>query len=196
MISFDITQLVPEFLRNDKNGYAVAKALEAGLRHFMDTAERGLSLLTDIDNAPEWRLDELAWEYDCLYDYNADIEAKRNWIKEATSLFSAYGTPRAIYNYLSGFFDRVEIEEFWQYGGEPYHFRVTVSGKWTDKNEEWLKKAVASAKNERSVLDDISVGNGATVIVHGEGRAMARCIPPLASETLYTGTYPDFGEED
>lgn len=191
MIEFDIAHLVPEFLRADKNGYAMAKAIEAGLRYFLKVANDGLSMLSDIDNAPEWLLDELAWEYGCLYDYNADIEAKRHWIKDATSLFSAYGTPRAIYNFLGGFFDKVELEEYWQYGGEPYHFRVTASGVWTNENEAWLRKAVASAKNVRSVLDGFSAGCSTTIRLSGEGHVMARSMIPLASEELFAGEHPE-----
>ena len=191
MIAFDIAQLVPEFLRNDKNGYAIAKAIEAGLRHFLARAQEGLDCLQNIEKMPEWRLDELAWELGCLYDYQADIEAKRRWISEATPLFSAYGTPQAIYNYLNGFFEQVELEEYWQYHGDPFHFRVTVSGKWTDANEEWTRRAVAQAKNVRSVLDDIAIGSGTNIHVNGEGGLYGRFLYGLTSGERMTGTAPD-----
>lgn len=191
MIAFDIAQLVPQFLRNDKNGYAMAKAIEAGLKTFLSAAKDGLNRLTDIDNAEEWRLDELAWEYGCLYDYHADIEAKRIWIREATSLFSAYGTPQALYNFLNGLFDHVEIEEFWQYGGEPFHFRVAVSGAWTGENEAWIRQAIAAAQNARSVFDDIAVCSRTGIVVHGECTIAAKSISPLAEEEFYAGTYPE-----
>lgn len=191
MIGFDIERLVPEFLRNDKNGYAIAKAIEAGLKHFLARAKEGLACLQDVDSMPEWRLDEMAWELGCLYDYQADIEAKRRWIREATPMFYAYGTPKAIYNFLEGFFDRVELEEWWQYGGEPYHFRVTVSGDWTTDNEEWMRKAIAQAKNVRSILDDLSVGSGTNIRVHGEGEVLGRFLYGMTNSERMTGTTPE-----
>lgn len=190
MIDFRIEQLFPAFLLADKNGYAMAKAIEAGLRYYLSAVQTGLDTLQNVDKMPEWRLDEMAQELNCLYDYNADIEAKRRWIKDATPLFYSYGTPKAIYNFLEGFFDQVELEEYWQYGGEPFHFRVTVSGEWTDANEAWLRRAVAAAKNVRSVLDDIAVGSGTTIVVRGEGAILSRFPYAMTGPDRLTGTEP------
>ena len=38
MFTFDITKWVPRFLLNDKNGYALAKAIEAALQMMNDTS--------------------------------------------------------------------------------------------------------------------------------------------------------------
>lgn len=190
MIDFTIHQLFPDFILADKNGYAMAKAIERALQIMCDTIQTGVDNLQNIDKMPEWRLDEMAWELGCLYDHNADIETKRRWIKDATPLYSALGTPQAIYNFLEGFFDQVELEENWQYAGEPFHFRVTVSGEWTDANEQWLRRAIAASKNVRSVLDDIAVGSGTTITVHGEAGLLARFPYGMTSTDRLTGTFP------
>lgn len=189
MIGFSIEQLVPEFLRDDKNGYAIAKAIEAGLAYFLECAQAGVDCLMDMEKAPEWRLDEMAWELGCLYDYQADVKAKRRWIQDAMPLFSSYGTPQAIYNFLKGYFDNVELEEFWEYGGEPYHFRVIVSGDWSEKNAAWTRKAIETAKNMRSVLDELSVGSHARVEIKAEGNSDVRVRFPLCGEML-CGQWP------
>ena len=191
MIDFTIHQLFPDFILADKNGYAMAKAIERALQIMCSTIQTGVDNLQDIDKMPEWRLDEMAWELGCLYDHNANIETKRRWIKDATPLYSAIGTPQAIYNFLEGFFDQVELEEHWQYSGDPFHFRVTVSGEWNDANEAWLRRAIEASKNVRSVLDDIALGSGTTIIVSGEGGVLARYGPPLTGDGLYAGTYPE-----
>lgn len=191
MIDFTIHQLFPDFILADKNGYAMAKAIERALQIMCSTIQTGMDILQDVDKMPEWRLDEMAWELGCLYDHNAEIETKRRWIKNATPLYSALGTPQAIYNFLEGFFDQVELEEHWQYHGEPFHFRVTVSGEWNDANEAWLRRAIEASKNVRSVLDDIALGSGTTIIVSGEGGVLARYGPPLTGDGLYAGTYPE-----
>lgn len=190
MIEFSIKDLFPNFILADKNGYAMAKAIEAGLKYMVSHVQTGLEVLQDVEKMPEWRLDEMAWELGCLYDYNANIEAKRRWIRDATPLAAALGTPQAIYNYLEGYFDEVELEEYWQYGGEPFHFRVTVSGKWTAESEAWARKAIAASQNVRSILDDFSVGSGTRIIIRGEGEVMARYWPRMTGPTTLTGTYP------
>jgi P2-related tail formation protein len=187
----DITPLIPSFLLADRNGYALAKAIEKAAIILTDTIQAGVDAVLDVDKMPEWRLDEMAWEYNCLYDYNADIEAKRHWIRDVTPLYAVLGTPQAVYNFLEGYFDQIELEEYWQYAGKPFHFRVTVSGEWNDANEAWLRRTIAESKNVRSVLDDIALGSGTTIIVSGEGDVLARYGPPLTGDGLYAGTYPE-----
>lgn len=190
MIDFTIHQLFPDFILVDKNGYAMAKAVERALQIMCSTIQTGIDNLQDIEKMPEWRLDEMAWELGCLYDHNANIETKRRWIKDATPLYAALGTPQAIYNFLEGFFEQVELEEYWQYHGEPFHFRVTVSGEWNDANETWLRRAIEASKNVRSVLDNIALGSGTTIKVHGEGGLLGRFAYNATSGEILAGTIP------
>ena len=129
MFTVDITKFVPNFLLADKNGYAIAMAFQAALQMMNDIISDGVDCVIDYDTMPEWRLDELAWELNCLYDYNADIEVKRDWIKNAIPYYRLYGTPQAITKYIGSYFDSIELEENWVYSGSPYHFRVTVDGE-------------------------------------------------------------------
>ena len=183
MIDFRIEQLIPTFLLEDKNGYALAKAIEAALKYMLAHVREGVDTIQNVEKMPEWRLDELAEELNCLYDCRADIEAKRRWISSATPLFYAYGTPQAVYNYLEGYFDEVELEENWQYAGKPYRFRVTVSGEWNAENEAWLRRAVQAAKNARSVLDNVAVGSGTNIVVRAR-----------AYLCIYASRYPAAGK--
>ena len=163
-ITFDIKRLVPKYIYNDKNGYALSKAIERAFQYVADRVEKGLAILQDPDKMPEWRLDELAEDYNILYDYNADIEVKRNWIKNAREYYSIYGTAAGIVQYLEAVFDTVNLEEWWEYGAEPFHFRVTVTGEWSYELDEWAKKSIARAKNVRSVLDAIIFNSGGVEI--------------------------------
>ena len=191
MIEFSMQQLLPDFILEDKNGYAMAKAIERGLTILCETIQSGMDTVQNIDKMPEWRLDEMAWELGCLYDHNVDIETKRRWIKDATPLYSALGTPQAIYNFLEGFFEEVELEEYWQYGGEPFHFRVSVSGEWNEQNESWLRRAIAASKNVRSVLDDAALVSSEKIIVKGEGDVLSRFFYLFPRDDLYLGTFDE-----
>lgn len=155
MFTVDIAKHVPAFILADKNGYALARAIQAGLQIMNDTVKAAVDCITDYDEMPEWRLDELAWEYDILYDYSADIELKRKWIREAEAMYSLYGTPAVIAEYLKVVYDVVQVEEWWRYDGEPYHFRVTVADEWTQESADWATAAIAKSKNVRSILDNI-----------------------------------------
>ena len=153
MIDFDIHQLVPNFLLNDKNGYAIAKALEAGLKFMCATAQNGLHIVKDVEAMPEWRLDEVAWEYNCPYDANAPVDVKRQWVRDANELSFLYGTPEVVHRYMAVYFDKIDVEESWEYNGEPFHFRVLFPGIWTAEKVAWATKAIFMVKNARSILD-------------------------------------------
>ena len=61
MINFSIHQLFPDFILEDKNGFAMAKAIEKMLQIMCDTVRNGVDTVKDVEKMPEWRLDELAW---------------------------------------------------------------------------------------------------------------------------------------
>ena len=158
--TYDINRIFPRFILQDKNGYAVAKALQAGLDYFLARSKVALDTILDVDEMPEWRLDELAWEYNCLYDYNADVDIKREWIRDAMKNYQFHGTAAGVRQYLKVYFGESRVDEFWEFGGDPGEFNVTVTGLRSDENEAWIRKAVEKAKNVRSVLANIVFNGG------------------------------------
>lgn len=165
-MTFDINRLVPAFLLSDKNGYALAKAIEKCFQHVVEAAENGLAIIQDPDSMPEWRLDETALELGCFYDYKGTVENKRLWIKNAMPMFSRYGTPQGIIDALEAVFQIVEVEESWQYDGDPFHFRVTISGtEYSPEVIAWTEKTINTVKNVRSVLDLITIDSSTDIVL-------------------------------
>lgn len=168
MADLMIDRLFPRFLLDDPEGYAVAKALEAMLQYAAECIETGVDTVINVDKMPEWRLDQMAWESNALYDYTATVDAKRAWVKSFYPVFEMLGTPAAIMHFLQGYFENVVVEEWHQYGGEPYHFRVSASGMVSSDAEAWARKAIAWAKNVRSVLDGITIYRETGIVLHAE----------------------------
>lgn len=192
MFKVDINKYIPKFIMNDKNGYAVAKAIEKALQLFNDKLYESLNNMNNINSMPEWRLDEIAWETQCFYDYNADIEKKRIWIKDSFNLYRKHGTKNAMLFYIYGYFDDVKIMENWEYGGEPYHFQIITEGEWSAKTSEWLSTSIEQSKNARSVVDFAGPGTisylGFTAI-----SKTADDESPKINNDLYPGTWPENG---
>lgn len=160
MITYSIEEILPGFILADRNGYAMAKALEACLNYFLKRCGEGLDALLDIDKMPEWRLDEMAWEYNCLYDYKADIDAKRGWIKNAYDYYRCHGTAEGIRQYLGAYFIGAHVSEWAEAELEPGYFDVVVSGVRTPESEAWVRASVEKAKNVRSILHHIVFHGG------------------------------------
>lgn len=156
-MNFDFTKLIPRFIAKDKDGYALARAIEAGLKSMGATIDKGIETLQDADKAPEWRLDELAWEYGAdWYDYDADVDIKRSQIKGVQAFYDRLGTPYAVVSALNAVYGNGEIEEWTAYSGTPFHYRVYVTDEQVvEEYREKLLKLLGIVQNVRSVLDEI-----------------------------------------
>lgn len=149
----NIFQIFPRFILEDQDGFAMCKALEAGLNYFLEKCQGGIDQALDTEKMAEWRLDELAWEYNIPFDYTADTETKRMWVSDALRLSRLYGTPEGVIQYMKAFLNGAEMEENWQYDGDPFHFRMIFPDSWTPEKVAWATKAINTVKNLRSVLD-------------------------------------------
>lgn len=190
MVEPELGRLFPRFILLDRNGLAMAKALMRGLDIFVRTAEAGIACVLDEQAMPPWRLDEMARELNCLYDADADVEARRAWIRSALTMTRIYGTAQALSAYLSGYFDEVSIEEGREYGAEPYHFRVIVEGEWTQSKEAWARRAIETAKNVRSVLDGLRIGCKCRIAIMADGQTLARFPYRMTGEAQRAGEWP------
>lgn len=106
-------------------------------------------------------VNELAWQFHCDYfDPDADIETKKAVVKESIKIHRRKGTPQAVIDLLkAAFASETYLYEWFQYGGEPYHFKIVTSSlNGVDVNS--FLKALNSVKNARSYLDGIELLEG------------------------------------
>lgn len=110
-----------------------------------------------IDKLPEELLDALAYDFKVeWYDYNAEIRHKRSAIKECFRVHQYKGTKYAVETAMRSMYDKVTVSEWFEYGGEPYHFRIAIYASTNDagKRSKIIGK-LQYAKNLRSVLDEV-----------------------------------------
>lgn len=103
-------------------------------------------------------VDELAWQFHCdYYDTNADIQTKKNLVKQSIKIHKTKGTPQAVIDLLHTAFpsDAILLEWF-DYGGEPYHFKI-ITSNFEGYDEEKFLKALNTVKNARSYLDAVDI---------------------------------------
>ena len=169
MIEMEIERLVPKFILRDRNGYAMIQAIGKAMEIFVQTAAEALDIWGNPDQMPEWRLDELADEYGILYSKDVDVRTKRRWIKNAYIDSRTYGTKRAIFNYLQSGGRQVNVWEWDEYSGEPYHMKALVDVEETQESAAWVNAVMDKVKNVRTVIDEIIFSGANVTPAHAVG---------------------------
>ena len=92
------------------------------------------NLYAHIDELPEAVLDILARDFKVdWYDYNYSLRTKRALIKSAIYVHKHMGTVSAVEQALSDVWPPSSVEEWFQYGGAPYHFRIILEAQSDEK---------------------------------------------------------------
>jgi len=154
----DLLQFIPVFMREDTTSKGLAYAIQRQLNNVI-SAIANTQIYANIDIIDEGILDELAWQFNCgWYDSNASVDIKRQLIKAALVAHKTRGTAYAVEEVVKSYFDDATVVEWFEYGGDPYTFKVIVkNGVDTDLVDRFTM-AVNSVKNIRSVMDELIVG--------------------------------------
>ena len=124
LTELEFIKLLPQFMREDAANRGLAAAID-GIAPSLANSISRLSVWDHIDELDEAKLDELAWELNILwYDYSADIDVKRELVKNSDMVHQHLGTKWAVENVINTYFGEGHVEEWFEYGGEPGHFRV------------------------------------------------------------------------
>lgn len=157
----------------------------------MEAAEL-IHIYTQIDSQPEEILDVLAVQFKVdWYDSNYPLEAKRSIIKTALEVRRYYGTDWATLKAISAIYPRSEIEQWYDYGGTPGHFRVicSVDGALIPVKRREIRRSVNIYKRMTAHLDSLYLQVQAGIEIECEFSLLVYRVP-YASETMYAGTWP------
>jgi len=121
-------------------------------------------LIIIIDNLPPDALPHLAEQYHITgnegwLQCQSDSD-KRALIKKAIELHRYKGTKYALINVLKSLNINGDIKEWFEYDGDPFHFKIDIflqNYAYNEKVFENLKKMIEEYKNVRSVLEEISI---------------------------------------
>ena len=150
----DILRILPPVLKKDDGFAALGKIIAEQLAKNRELTDKAL-IYPAIDKLDEPVLDALAYDLNVpWYDYEGGLESKRSTIQE-WQIHQYKGTKYAVRAALECVYENVRVREWFEYGGEPYHFKVTIydSGGDAEKRGRVLAK-IKYYKNLRSVLDE------------------------------------------
>lgn len=153
-----LTDILPPNLATDELVKTVATVCDLGLSQVYKRIV-ALILYARIDDLDEETVDDLAWQFHVdYYDIGLSLEKKRALVKSAIRDHKYKGTPWAVKSVVKSIRGDVDIVEWFDYGGDPYHFRIEGfdGAMVTAKELERLVAAIGTVKNTRSWLDGVA----------------------------------------
>jgi phage tail P2-like protein len=123
-----LLQILPDSIRGDEQVQAMAEALQPDI-DALNALIPTIELYSRIDELPEPILRMLAWEhrvYKNEWALAQTIEAKRDLVRNSFELNQRRGTRQSLERVLSLLDVDASVQEWFEYGGEPYRFKVNV----------------------------------------------------------------------
>ena len=148
-------QSIPANLK-DARTKAFAYACDRQIERLLKCAEK-TKVWCDIENVDEKYLDYLAADSRALFYYSELApDVKRELIINSPYWYMKLGTLTALEEMVTTVFGEGKVEEWFQYGGEPYHFRIHVTNaNVSSEQNKMFKEMLRGIKRLSAQLDAI-----------------------------------------
>lgn len=189
-----LTDALPKTLAEQPWVQALAEASRKMRRRVMAYADR-TRLFCDIDEASEEALDALAVELQTpLYKNDYPLTVKRQIVKNSMLYYIRSGTRGAVEELLADIYQGAEVEEWFEYGGEPNYFRVAIDISRTtvpvaEMTPAELESWLYSVKRASSALESLSYMIRHVITIGCKVEVFLQSPPECG--TLECGTYPE-----
>jgi len=196
----NIIDLLPPSIADDENVKAMAESLTTVFRETTGYIPSVLFMPRIDELTDEALIDNLAWQFHVdFYEQDMPLEMKRELVSRWLDWHTRKGTPSVIEEIVTVVFADATVTEWFDYDGEPYHFRVdTELPDVTAENIQRLIRAIFSVKNTRSWLDGVYIlRHGTHTVYAGAAMEIARTIDvkqPLRSWEIVYGRYASWRE--
>lgn len=136
---------------------AMCDALDVQLNKLVENNKK-LSIYANIDNLPEEIINFLAWQFHVdFFDESWTLKQKRDAVKNSIKWHRYKGSIGVLEDYISTIFGNARVIEWFDYDGEPYHFKIDMITGEIPSIEALNKilKAIYTIKNTRSWCDGL-----------------------------------------
>ncbi len=149
----NLLRSLPISLSGDPKMVALARVIAGALAVRREEIER-LAIYPNTARLEEGLLDILARDFKVdWWDSDYSVEEKRRTLATSWQVHKTLGTKAAVIKAITSVYPSAALEEWFEYGGKPYHFRLTVrlteSGWDAFKHKQLLEK-MQYYKNLRS----------------------------------------------
>jgi phage tail P2-like protein len=153
-----LLDVLPVTLGADESAAALADGaaeLIAGRLEEIDA----LRIISNIDGLPEGVLDILARDFKVdWYDLEYSKAEKQETVKSSWKVHKKLGTKTAIESALRAIYPDTTVQPWWEYDGEPYHFRIIIQAGTNAGTEDKQKRVLEKLDYYKSLRDTVDRG--------------------------------------
>jgi phage tail P2-like protein len=158
-----LRELLPPSIINDPNVQAMAASITAEMAKTTSYIP-GLAIIHRLRNRQiddPALLDILAWQLHVdFYEPDLPLPVKQELVASSLDWHTRKGTKSVVEELVTAAFGEAIVEESFEYGGLPYHFRASTERiNNTEETIHNLIAAIHTVKNVRSALDYIELVN-------------------------------------
>ena len=190
IFTVNFADYLPGALKQDPKIKAIAEAVTKEALTVSGEIENVL-IYSRIDELPEALIDILAYDMHVdWYDYSFPLKVKRDILKSSVKVHKKMGTKYAVEKALGALYPQSEVEEWYQYEGEPHHFHIVcdVTENRVTASFQEIINAVMMYKRLSSHLDEVVYQ--ASVGIRVETHTDFFLYKNPATGSLLAGTYP------
>lgn len=154
----DLLQFLPVFMRSDVTSQGLAYAVQNQLDKVIAVVAKA-QIYANIDTLSSTVLDELAWQFNVPeYSSTQSLDTKRALLKHCLQTHKQRGTAAAVAKVVTDIFGDGYVEEWFEYSGSAYHFRVVTSNASVSGDQAALfLDAVNKVKRGSAIMDAVIV---------------------------------------
>lgn len=148
-----------------ENVQEIAKVVDDTLLSFDKTIAEVL-IYPAIDMLGSELINTLAIQMHCdFYDDTLPLDVRRNLVKNSIAWHRIKGTPAAVEQMIQTVYQTGVVEEWFDYGGEPFFFKVNLGdSQITTQKIKNLIKMINASKNVRSWLEVLRFSKSIDII--------------------------------
>ena len=152
-----ITDILPRNLMQEPAAQAFSAAVREGTR-LLYKYMQVCYIYCSIETAPEPVIDLLAKELRTQYYSDAmELDVKRGLVRNTLIWYMTSGTPAAVEELVSIVFGEGEVSEWFEYGGQPYWFKIKTNAVLTEDMNTFFSDMIRRVKNTRSHIEAIEI---------------------------------------
>lgn len=192
-ITFDsMLSSFPDSLKSDATMLLLAELTAEYLEKRIEEIDK-LYIYASIDSLPEELLDILAYDFKVdWWDYGYSLEEKRRTLKNSFIVHKRLGTKKAVETAISAIYPNTTVQEWWEYGGEPYWFKLIIhvnDAVIDSAKHDRVIQLTNFYKSLRSRLDSVTYAISPAKIPHYIGIAFRNSVKrTLKSDTWTAGS--------